>query len=769
LPDLLKTLAELERRPWYAGQVVRVEPLSSRTAEYAEPDPPLPAALARYLAGAGIDRLYKHQAAMLALARSGANVIVTTSTASGKTLGFNLPVAESLDNDRNATALYLYPMKAVTQDQLRVLRGLEKLSGIPLSPAVYDGDTPADRRPGVRNRSRVVLSNPYELHQILPWHYQWQRFLRNLRWVVLDEAHRYRGVFGSNIAQLIRRLRRVCRVHGADPRFILSSASIANPVELAERLTGKPFELVAEDGSPHGRSWLVFYNPLAAPRTSPHSQVQYLLEHFTKAGFQTVCFVPSRRMAELVSRRVRAGSPDVAVAPYRAGYVPEDRRRIEADLSAGALRGVVSTEALELGIDVGGLDCIIIASYPGTLASFWQQAGRAGRKLQDSVIVFVGFAGGLDQYLMRHPEIILARGFESATVDLENPYILKGHLACAASELPLKKEEIEGSLQSPTPDVRSDGTTGRAKSEIDNQQSKMGLVRELEDERLLRPTPAGWVYIGRNRPQDRVKLEAIEERHVDVVCDGSVIETMEYTRALREAHTGAVLLHQGETFLVRSLDLEHLRATVERQSVDYLTSVVQHEDLRILETVSERAVAPGCTLALGRVRATYRYTGYKVTRFDQVLSTHGLDLPAVEFPTVGLWLKFAGPVADDLAARGRDFAGGMHGVEHALIALAPLVAMCDTADVGGASYPNFPDTGLPTIVVYDGYEGGIGISEKLFAEFDRLARITRNLVEECGCDEGCPACVLSARCGDGNLPMDKRGALELLRRIAPPA
>ncbi len=767
MPDILKTLSDLERQPWYSGGLVCVEPLAGRTAEYAAPAAPLPPSLARYLAAAGIERLYRHQAALLDLCRAGANVIVTTGTASGKTLGFNLPVAETLDADRSATALYLYPMKAVTRDQLRVLREMEKLSGIPLEPAVYDGDTPSERRPRIRRSARVVLSNPYELHQILPWHHQWQRFLRNLRWVVLDEAHRYRGVFGSNIAQLIRRLRRVLRVHGAEPRFILSSASIANPVELAERLTGKPFELVDEDCSPRGRSWLAFYNPLSAPHGSPHAAARHLLEHFTRAGFQTLCFVPSRRLVELISRGIGDRAPGAAVAPYRAGYLPEDRRRIEADLSAGELRGVVSTDALELGIDIGGLDCIIIASYPGTLASFWQQAGRAGRKLQDSVIVFVGFAGGLDGYLMRHPEIILARGFESAAVDLNNPYILKGHLACAAAELPLKEEEI-GLNEEARQNITEGGgdSAGGAPARSPDLTS---LVRELEADRLLRRTPVGWVYIGRDRPQDRVRLEAIEERRVEVICGGAVIETLDYTRALREAHPGAVFLHQGETFLVGSLDLDNLRAEVERRPVDYLTSAIQHEELRVIATDAERALTANCTLALGRVRATYRYTGYKVTRFDQVLSTHPLDLPAVEFPTVGLWLTLSGAVRAEVEARGCDFTGALHGAEHALIALAPLVAMCDPTDIGGSSYPVFPDTGLPTIVIYDGYEGGIGISEKLFAEFDRLSRITRGMIEECGCDDGCPACVLSARCGDGNLPMDKRGAQDLLRLIAPPA
>lgn len=747
MSEALAALTELERQRWYRGQLVRVEPLPTRAPEYAEPDPALPGPLRRYLAAARIERLYSHQVELLAAARRGEDVIITTGTASGKTIGFNLPIAESLLADPAATALYLYPLKAVTQDQLRVLRELEQAAGLSLRPAVYDGDTPRDRRAAIRRQSRVILSNPYELHQILPYQHQWQKFFARLRWVVIDEAHQYRGVFGSNVAQLIRRLRRLLALHGAAPQFVLASASIANPQELGRKLTGRDCTLVAGDGAPRGRSWLAFFNPLCDPETPATIQLGRLLAHLGRHRLQTLCFVVARRTAELVGRWLREQHPELPVASYRAGYLAEDRRRIESDLAAGRLGAVIATSALELGIDVGGLDAITIFGWPRSLASFWQQAGRAGRQLQDALIVFVGFADALDQYLLRHPEAILRRGFESAAVDLTNPNIVKGHLLCAASESPLRASEL-----------------GPGHS---------ALVAELEAELLLRrippPSPdagaAAWIYSGLDRPQERVQLEAIEEHSVDIISRGRVLETIDRSRARREAHPGAVLLHMGETYLVKSLDLAAGRAEAEPAEVDYYTSVLQREELHLVATAERRQLRPGLTLSFGRLRVTASYPGYQVKKGGRVVSTHALDLPPTEFPTVGLWLEIGPEVRAELVAHGHAFAGGLHGVEHGLISLAPLLAMCDPMDIGGLSYPLFPETGTTAIFIYDGYEDGIGISEKLHERFAELARTTMELVRDCGCDNGCPACILSPRCGDANQPMDKAATLALLRII----
>jgi DEAD/DEAH box helicase domain-containing protein len=419
---------------------------------------------------------------------------------------------------------------------------------------------------------------------------------------------------------------------------------------------------------------------------------------------------------------------------------------------------VVTTSALELGIDVGGLDAIVTFGWPRTLASFWQQAGRAGRKLQDSLVVFVGFADALDQYLLRHPEVILQRDFESAVVDLTNPYVVKGHLLCAASESPLREEELGPAHRALIEELERDLLLSRIPapqpvaarpSPIDNRQSEI-------------VGSSAWVYTGRDRPQEKVQLEAIEEHSVDILCSGRVLETVDRTRARREAHPGAVLLHMGETYLVKSLDLEAGRAEAEAAPVDYYTSVIQREESRLLETLEQREPSPGFRLSLGRLQVTERFTGYQVKRGDRVVSTHSLSLPPVEFPTVGLWLEILLPPASDSSLVS---AGGLHGAEHALIGLAPLVAMCDPMDIGGTSYSFFPDTRSPTVLIYDGYENGIGISEKLFAEFDRLSRTAFELVRDCGCDNGCPACILSPRCGDNNKPMDKPAALALLRQL----
>jgi DEAD/DEAH box helicase domain-containing protein len=745
VPDILRTLESLRHASWYKGQVVHVAEVGSRTARYALPDPALPEPLTRYLSSAGIDNLYSHQVELLDAARKGRNPIITTATSSGKTLGFNLPVFEHMLRDRTSTALYLYPMKAVTRDQLRVLNDMEQATGLRLNSAVYDGDTPSNIRPRIRQTARIVLSNPYELHQVLPWHYKWARFFKGLRWVVVDEAHRYRGVFGSNVAQLFRRLNRLCKLYRARPNYVLSSASIANPQELAERLTGREFVHVKDDGSPSAQSFFLFWNPAQDFGTSVHIQTQRLVAHFAKSGFQTLCFVQSRRLAELVARWVREQLPELPVSSYRAGYLPKERRAIESALASGELRGVVSTDALELGIDIGGLDCIILSGYPGSLASLWQQAGRAGRKLQDSVIVFIGFNDALDQYLLRYPERVLARGFESAVVDLSNPHIVRGHMLCAASESPIKDEEL-----------KPEGTR---------------LLEELEKELKVRKTQAGWIYTGKERPQETVQLERIAEQTVEVICEAKVLETMELGRAYREVHEGAVLMHRGETYVSKKLDLEAGRAEVEQNEVDYYTQVIRHEQLRLLETRKERELCEGCTLSLGRLQATETYTGYKTKRYDQVLSTNPLDLPEIEFPTVGLWLSFRDRFFHSLQLEEPAITGGMHGTEHAFIAIAPLVAMCDRMDIGGITYARFPGTGLPTLFLYDGYEDGIGISEKLFAEFDRLAKVTLELVSACGCDDGCPACVLSARCGDNNQPMDKPAAITILKALtsqAPP-
>ncbi len=727
--------------------LVHVEELPEKSPKYAELSRPLSEPLRRWLDSKGI-KPYLHQAQAIDLILQGKNVAITTPTASGKTLAFNLPVFHLLRQDPQATALYMYPMKALTNDQLQTLRKLERETGISVRSAVYDGDTPPGVRKRIRERSRVVLTNPYALHQYLPWHLRWQHFLSNLKLVVVDEAHVYRGVFGSNVAMLLRRLRKICNHYGSSPQWVISSATIANPQELSQRLTGEPFEVVCEDGSGRGRKFFCFWNPpfldeRKFTRRSSHQETKDLLMLHLRHGIQTLCFAVSRRGAELLSKWVAdglksEGSPLAdRVSAYRAGYLPEQRREIERRFREGHLKGVVSTDALEIGIDIGALDAVITSGYPGTIISTWQQAGRSGRGTEDSLATLVAFDSPLDQYLMRHPRRFFASSPENATISTENEQILTGHLMCAAAELPVGPGDKKyfGDL------IRSG-------------------IKALEEELLLQPTPNGAVYAGTARPSEVVKLNNISDQVISVVCEGELLETMDPPRAHREAHPGAVLLHEGETYVVRRLDLTNGVAEVEHKDVDYYTQVTERHEISVREQLQEKS--DPTQLYLGEVLVTEHHPSYSVKKFDRVIGKHSLDLPPVTFPTVALWWVVPPEIVRELEAEGGNLAGGLHAVEHGLIAMAPLHAMCDPWDLGGESSALHQSTHQPTVFLYDAYEGGIGIAQKCFELFPELARTTLELIRDCECGEGCPSCVYSARCGSSNSPMDKRAAILIL-------
>ncbi len=732
----------LEGQDWYSGQIVAVRELPAKEAEYAAEarllEAPLPEPLERYLAARGV-RLYSHQVEALERIRSGENVVITTPTASGKTLAFNLPIFERLYKDKKATALYLYPLKALTNDQLRAIRELEEETGLDLEAAVYDGDTPQHLRPKIRERSRIVLTNPYALHEYLPWHYKWQRFFQNLRFVVIDEGHRYRGVFGSNVAMLIRRLRRILNYYGSDPQFILSSATIANPEEFAFKLTGKHFKVISRDGSAHGPKYLIFWNPLKYPARSAHRQTSDLLALHVESGLQTLCFTISRRLAELVARWAKEAAPERKLASYRAGYLPEERREIEQGLKERELDGVATTNALELGVDIGQLDAVIISGYPGTVISTWQQAGRAGRGHEPALVTLVGFENPLDQYFMNHPEEFFSRPHEHAIIDLENEHILMGHLLCAAAELPLRR------------------------SELDLFGAKEEDLEPLEQE-FLQKTSLGWIYRGTVRPVDLVNLDSISERTVRVICDGELLETMDYNRALEEAHPGAVLLHQGETYLVKELDLERDEALAVKEELDYYTDALKVSKVGLLTERESREVG-GFELGLGEMRVTERVIGYRIRRYERTLGLKELQLPEVEFETTGLWLALPSSLREEVERAGRGWPGGLHGAEHALIAMAPFYALCDRWDIGGVSTPFDPDLEGPGIFIYDGFPGGIGITEKLYELLPEWVEATYRLVRDCSCEEGCPSCIYSPKCGNQNQPLDKEAAVMILEAI----
>lgn len=730
----------------YEGQIVHVEEIDERPPSYDDVNHIINPKLRRYLDSHKI-RLYSHQARAIDLALDGKNVIITTPTASGKTLAFNVPVFEALLNDKKATALYLYPMKALSNDQLKTLRSMDVELGTKALPSVYDGDTPQSARSGIRDTARIIVSNPYAIHRYLSWHDKWRRFFSGLKYVVVDEAHTYRGVFGSSVALLIRRLRRILKRYGSDPQFILSSATVANPEELSYRLTGKKFEVVSKDGSGRGKKYFIFWDPPleGESRGSTHQETMRLLVSQLDHGLQTLCFTPSRRMAELVSKWAREYDNNRfrnEIASYRAGYLPEDRRRIEDDFKNMRLKGVTSTNALEVGIDIGSLDSVIISGYPGTRISTWQQAGRAGRGVNESLVTLVAFDNPLDQFYMKHPARFFQSKNEEAIVDLRNPYILMGHLMCASAELPLTAADSAyfGDISEP--------------------------MEAMATANIIRRTPRGLVYGGSKSPSEIVSLKNISSHSIKVMCGPGLLETMETSRACSEAHKSAVLLHQGETYLIEELDLKLGIARAVQKDVDYYTEALKISDVAVKKERMGKTMN-GIDVHVGDVTVTEQYYEYAMKRYEKLLGYFPLDLPPQVFESVAVWFTLPEELHQKMLVDNKDFNGGIHAVEHGMIAMAPLYALCDRWDMGGLSTPNHPDTDLPTIFIYDAYEGGIGIAEKCYELFPDLAKTTLELIRDCECMEGCPACIYSPKCGNKNKPLDKTAAKEILERMTP--
>jgi DEAD/DEAH box helicase domain-containing protein len=739
----------LQGHPGFMDRIVHVETSSPDPAQYGVLENPLSEPLSSYLQQRSI-RLYTHQCDAINHARAGKNIIITTPTASGKTLAFNIPVFECLAADPDAHALYLYPTKALANDQLLVLQQMEGFTGISARSAIYDGDTPQSKRAAIRENSRIILSNPHELHQVLAWHTKWRSFFMGLNYIVLDEAHRYRGVFGSHIASLIRRLLRLCRHYGSSPRFVLSTATLANPLEFAQHLTGQDFELVDRDGSPHGKRQFILYNPYynGIGERATYMETKDLLISCVNHDLQTLCFSGSRKMAELITLfardTVRRTSAPLAesISAYRAGYLPEERLALECKLKNGTLKGIVSTNALELGIDIGSLDAVIISGYPGTMMSTRQQAGRAGRRGTESLAILVAQANPLDQYFMHHPDQFFGRSHEHAIIDTNNPYIITGHVLCAAAELPLQ-EDADAVFFS------------------DNLSS---LLPDLASHDLLRKTARGWVYSGRGRAADAVQLNGVPGETFRIMCHGRLLETMDRGQAYREAHPGAIMLHQGETYVVNEMDLDHHVVRVTETDVDYYTQPLKEINLVILSTLLTKTIN-GVKCAFGDVEVTEHYTGYKIKRKDTIIGVEPLSLPDLTFRTRAFWVVPQPESGQKIERAELDFAGGLHGAEHAMIAMMPLHVMCDRWDIGGLSCPAYGDTGEPVIFVYDAYEGGVGLAEKAYELFPELVTSSRNLVRDCRCEDGCPSCIHSPKCGNDNQPLDKVATLMVLNDL----
>ncbi|WP_295114739.1 DEAD/DEAH box helicase [uncultured Methanobrevibacter sp.] len=703
-------------------------------------------------------RLYVHQAETYESIQEGEHVIITTPTASGKTLAFNLPIMETMIEDRDATALYIYPAKALSNDQLHVLENLEEELDIRINPRTYDGDTPREDKKWIREKSRIVLTNPYQLHLILSWHHQWSRFYRNLRYIVIDESHYYKGVFGSNVAFLIKRLKRIANFYGSYPQFILSSATLANPLELANRLTGEEFKLVDCDTSPSGEKDFILYNPFKNYRRnkvnmqnapSVHMETENIFIYLMLKGIQTLCFTVSRKTTELIAMWAKNDMTQIKgklahrIAAYRAGYRPEERREIEDGLKSGKYLGVTCTNALELGIDIGSLDAVIISGYPGTMISTWQQAGRAGRSSQKSLAVLIAFENQLDQYFMNNPKFFFDKPHENAIIDLSNPILQEAHLLCAAKELPLKYGEVEKYFG------------------IDDD-----ILEELVSNKDLHINARGdYMYPYDDNPALDHSLDQISGQEFKIMNNGKLLETMERSQVYREAHDGAILINKGDTYVVDSVSLSRGFVNVTKKTVDYHTMVLNQTDINIKKKLSKTKYG-NLTIHFGELTVSEDYFKYKKMQFSKSIGTYPLDLPPLKFNTKGLWFTIPKSVKDTLEDMFPNeeevFAGGLHGAEHALIGLFPLHTMCDRFDIGGLSTNYHEDTQEATIFIYDGYEGGIGICEKAVDVFVDLLKSTLDLLNNCNCQSGCPACIYSPKCGNDNKPLHKNATKYIL-------
>ncbi len=794
---LSRMLAEYERlpdrslEPHSNAHVTTVRHLPAVAAEYAPfPDSMAPRLL-EVLRARGIEQLYVHQAEAIRCALEGRHVVTVTPTASGKTLCYNAPVLDAILKDHSTRALYLFPTKALAQDQLAELHSLAELLSDPalahsapshsaqtsIGVFTYDGDTPSDARRAIRGRAHVVLSNPDMLHSgILPHHPRWAKLFENLKFVVVDELHSYRGVFGSHFGNIVRRLLRVCAHYGSKPTFICSSATIANPSELAERLVGEPFELVEKSGAPRGEKYFLFVNPPVVNhqlgiRRSYLAETRQVAIEFLKRGLQAIVFAQSRRATELLTAYLKdafAGPPGAAdvIRGYRGGYLPGRRREIERGLRSGDVRCVVSTNALELGIDIGALDVSVMAGYPGTIAATWQRAGRAGRRAGRSAAVLVGSSAPIDQFVIRNPEYFFGASPEHALVNPDNLHILLDHVKCAAFELPFRADEKFGTL---------------------NVQEVLSV---LSEEGFVQFTDGQWQWTQDSYPADAVSLRSVTSDNfvvVDVTNGERVIGETDFTAGPATLHEKAIYMLEGQLFQVERLDFDGRKAFVREVACDYYTDAITYTKVTILETFKASAECPAPSAAShGEVHVVSRVVGFKKIRFytNENVGSGELDLPEQQMHTTSYWMTVPAEIMSSLQFGAADRRDGVVGLAYAMRNVAPLLLMCDGHDLGlsidgialegasrvGGSTKNAAQTAAPsaepTIFIYDNYPGGIGFSEPLLSMHDALLAKTRELIDTCPCQSGCPSCV-GPEGATG--PLAKAVASRLLAHLIAPA
>ena len=736
----------LKQRPEFGEAIVFHRYLEPRRARHS-PAPALSPALLEALEALGFTRLYTHQAEALEGLLQGQNVLVSTPTASGKSLVYNVAVLNEILRRKNAKALYVFPLKALEQDQMKGLAPwLEYFRGHGIQAAIYDGDTTRYKRKKIRSTPpHILLTNPDMVHRsILPYHEQWEGFLRDLRYIVLDEVHTYRGIFGSHVNQIVKRLKRLCAYYGSRPQFVMLSATISNPGLFGFTLIGEEVTVVEDSGSPRAGQHFLFFNPILSSNFSAARLFADCIRH----GFRTIAFTQSRKVTELIHLWVSQLSPCLSqkVSSYRAGFLPSERREIEKRLASGELLGVVSTSALEMGIDIGYLDICLLVGYPGSIINTWQRGGRVGRGGRESLIVLIAKPDALDQYFMKHPEELFERTFEAAFLDPQNPHVVRAHLPCAADEMPLTMDDST---------LWGKGLLGHLEAlELEGE-----LARSAEGEAI-------WFPVRRN-PHLKVDIRTAGESFTIFEKEtGQAIGTVDGIRALKECHPGAVYLHRAEQYQVVDLILERKDIIVEKARVNYFTRPRSEKETEILSITNSRPVAQ-FLVKEGRLKVTEFITGYEKRALpgQELLGVHPLELPPQVFETTGFWIEIEPMVRAHVERKGLHFMGSIHAVEHAVIGIFPLFALCDRNDVGGISYQLHPALEKSAVFIYDGYPGGVGLSRVGFQVVEELLQKALELISGCECEEGCPSCIHSPKCGSGNKPLDKEGAILVLKAL----
>jgi len=766
ITDLIDNIA---RAPDYGNQIVYRKILEAKEPDYKDTVEPIIGELRNSLKQLGIDRLYSHQADAVDMVRQGKNIVVVTSTASGKTLCYNIPVIESIIKDINTTAFYMFPTKALAQDQYRTMQDLllhsDRLRGS-VFPAVYDGDTPNHRRRKIRSTSNIIFTNPDMLHTaILPHHTKWSVFFQNLRYVVIDELHTYRGIFGSHVANLLRRLVRISNYYGSNPQYIVCSATISNPVEHASLVINKNVEGITKDGAPQGKKQFVFWNPPLvehsyAIRKSPGYEAQILMKNFMLNRFQTITFTRTRLLSELIYRYLKEDFGKISsemsskIKAYRSGYLPEERREIEKELFNGHLLGVAATNALELGIDIGSLDAAIMVGYPGTISSTWQQAGRAGRTMNESLAVLIGGNDPIDQYFMKNPGYFFNSSIEQATIDPDNPYILASHLSSAAYELPLTEDDS-----------------------VYFGKYTMEIIKLLEETGYLKRISDKWYWSRVEYPAAKMNLRTISDDTFSIIDkseQSNIIGTMDSSSVPLFLHPGAVYLHQGELYLVEELNYNQKYAAVCKKDLNYFTRPCVNSKIKIVEKREEK-VFKTYSICYGDTEVTWEVVSYSRVKFytQENLSVERLKLPPETIETTSFWIMPAVPLLEHFVKEDINPVEGLVGMKNLLLTTLPVVSMCDKNDIGGVS--DSTNSAVPTLYIYDKFRGGLGYAERGYGNAQKLFAMCFELINNCECGEGCPSCVGAPDLRDSiykdydgkgrPLSPDKKSTLMLLKHM----